>query len=67
MEADFSQLTEREKRICQMVKDDFTTVEIAENLGLKQQTIRHSLSEIYLKVGVKTRLELVQALDNGAG
>jgi RNA polymerase sigma factor (sigma-70 family) len=67
MDADFSRLTEREKRICKMVQEDLTTEEIAKRLGLSQQTVRHNLSEIYEKVGVKTKLELVQALDKGAG
>jgi DNA-binding CsgD family transcriptional regulator len=67
MDADFSQLTEREKQICEMLREDLTTEEIAKKLGLSQQSVRHAFSEIYEKVGVKNKAELVKALDKGAG
>lgn len=67
MDADFSQLTEREKQICQMVKEGFETAEIAESLKLSQQTLRHVFSEIYEKVGVSNKRELVEALDAKPG
>jgi DNA-binding CsgD family transcriptional regulator len=67
MDADFSQLTEREKKICEMLREDLTTAEIAQRLGLSQQSIRHCFMEIYQKVGVKNKEELVKALDKGAG
>lgn len=67
MDADFSQLTEREKQICRMVKKDLSTAQISDRLGITPQSVRHHLSDIYAKVGVKKRLGLVQALDKWAG
>jgi DNA-binding CsgD family transcriptional regulator len=67
MDADFSQLTEREKKICEMLREDLPTEEIAKTLGLSQQSVRHAFSEIYEKVGVKNKSELVKALDRWAG
>lgn len=66
MKPDFSKLTEREQQICKMVKEDLTTEEIAERLGITQQGVRHHLSDIYAKVGVKKRLGLVEVLDKWA-
>jgi DNA-binding CsgD family transcriptional regulator len=67
MDADFSQLNEREKKICEMVREDLSTPQIAERLGISQQGVRHHFSDIYAKVGVKNKGELVKALDKGAG
>jgi DNA-binding CsgD family transcriptional regulator len=66
MKPNFSELTEREQQICRMVKDDLSTEQIAERLGISQQGVRHHLSDIYAKVGVKKRLGLVEALDRWA-
>lgn len=67
MDADFSQLTEREKQICEMVREDLTTPQIAERLGISQQGVRHHFSDIYAKVGVGNKRELVEALDKEVG
>jgi DNA-binding CsgD family transcriptional regulator len=62
MDADFTQLTDTEKKICRMLKQGLTTTQIPERLGKSNQSIRHHLSDIYAKSGMKNRSELVQAL-----
>lgn len=52
-------LSRREVQIITMVKDGHTTKEIAKTLGLSQNTIETHRKNIHQKLGVSTRVELV--------
>ena len=51
-------LTERELKVIAAVVEGATNREIAEKLGMSEQTVKNHLSHIYDKVGVSNRLEL---------
>jgi DNA-binding NarL/FixJ family response regulator len=51
-------LTARELQIVALVVEGGTNREIAESLGLSDDTVKHHLSNIFDKVGVHSRLEL---------
>jgi DNA-binding NarL/FixJ family response regulator len=51
-------LTRRELRIVAAIVDGATNRDIAERLGLSEQTVKNHLSHIFDKVGVSNRLEL---------
>ncbi|WP_297338049.1 response regulator transcription factor [Algoriphagus sp.] len=52
-------LSRREVQIITLVKDGLTNKEIAKNLGLSQNTIETHRKNIHHKLGVNTRVELV--------
>jgi two-component system, NarL family, nitrate/nitrite response regulator NarL len=54
-----SWLTHRERQIVRILVSGATNREIANRLGLREQTIKNQLSTIYDKLGVRNRLELV--------
>jgi DNA-binding NarL/FixJ family response regulator len=51
-------LTEREAKIATLIGEGFDNKEIATRLNMKYQSVRHDVSEIYLKTGVSRRAEL---------
>jgi len=51
-------LTSRQRQIVRILGCGATNREIAERLGLREQTIKNQLSLIYGKLGVRNRLEL---------
>lgn len=51
-------LTRREQDIVNAIVKGRSNKQIAEELGLQVQTVKNKLSTIYLKFGVRTRLEL---------
>ena len=51
-------LTSRQRQIVHILGCGATNREIAERLGLREQTIKNQLSLIYGKLGVRNRLEL---------
>jgi DNA-binding NarL/FixJ family response regulator len=51
-------LTPRQWQIVRILGSGATNREIAERLGLREQTIKNQLSLIYGKLGVRNRLEL---------
>lgn len=51
-------LTAREMRVIGAVVEGATNRDIAEQLGMSEQTVKNHLSHIYDKVGVSNRLEL---------
>lgn len=51
-------LTAREMRVIAAVVEGATNRDIAEQLGMSEQTVKNHLSHIYDKVGVSNRLEL---------
>ncbi|MGE0816286.1 MAG: LuxR C-terminal-related transcriptional regulator [Vicinamibacterales bacterium] len=53
------ELTVRERQLVRVLQAGSTNREIAERLGLREQTVRNRLSVIYAKLGVRNRLDLV--------
>lgn len=58
-------LTARERQTIRVLLAGATNRQIAQSLGLSEQTVRNRLSVIYTKCGVRNRLELVLALGRG--
>jgi DNA-binding NarL/FixJ family response regulator len=55
-------LTERQVQVAQLVVDRKTNSEIASELFLSEKTVEAHLHNIYLKIGVSTRVELARLL-----
>jgi len=55
-------LTPRDRDVIALVLDGHTNAEIARRLGLQLQTLKNTLSAIYDKLGVSTRLQLAVLL-----
>jgi two-component system, NarL family, nitrate/nitrite response regulator NarL len=51
-------LTAREREIVSAVMEGYSNREIAEHLKIDVDTVKHSLSNIFDKLGVSSRLEL---------
>jgi RNA polymerase sigma factor (sigma-70 family) len=52
-------LSRREKQIVDALLAGCTNKEIAQQLGVSDQTIKNQLTTLYRKMGVSSRLELV--------
>jgi RNA polymerase sigma factor (sigma-70 family) len=52
-------LSRREKQIVDALLAGCTNKEIAQQLGVSDQTIKNQLTTLYKKMGVSSRLELV--------
>jgi two-component system nitrate/nitrite response regulator NarL len=52
-------LSPREKQIVDALLAGCTNKEVAQQLGVSDQTIKNQLTTLYKKVGVTSRLELV--------
>lgn len=53
------QLTEREKQVVGLICKGCKNKEVAERLAITETTVRHHLTSIFEKLGIKNRLELV--------
>jgi len=51
-------LTPRDRLMVRILASGATNREIAERLGLREQTVKNRLSAIYGKLGLRNRLEL---------
>jgi DNA-binding NarL/FixJ family response regulator len=61
-----SLLTQREQKVCQLLAYGHTNSEIAAKLFISERTVETHRSNIYSKLGLKNRVELVRfAIDNG--
>ncbi len=60
-------LTRRETDVLRQVLDGLQNSEIAEELEISEQTIKDYLSNIYSKIGVKNRFDLIRFLINSQG
>jgi DNA-binding NarL/FixJ family response regulator len=59
-------LTQRERKVCQLLAYGHTNSEIAAKLFISERTVETHRSNIYSKLGLKNRVELVRfAIDNG--
>jgi DNA-binding CsgD family transcriptional regulator len=55
-------LTRRETDILRLTLDGLKNIEVAEDLEISEQTVKDHLSNIYMKMGVENRFELVRFL-----
>lgn len=56
----FSQLTERERRVLQLLSLGWNNDEIAAEVNLGRQTVRNYVHEIYAKMGVRDRMQAMR-------
>ncbi|MFZ5854211.1 MAG: helix-turn-helix domain-containing protein [Chloroflexota bacterium] len=59
------ELTRREQQITQLISYGLSTGEIAHRLGLSPHTVRDHLKQVFEKVGVSSRGELVARIFAG--
>ena len=52
-------LTPREKEIFSLLIENYTTKEIAKNLGISEKTVRNHISNVMQKLGTKGRAATV--------
>lgn len=52
-------LTRREREIVRALLDSCTNRDMSERFGITEQTVKNQLSALYDKLGVSSRLELV--------
>lgn len=52
-------LTKREKQVFELLIQNKTTIEIAEELGISEKTVRNHISNSMQKLGVKGRASAV--------
>ncbi len=57
-----SLLTAREREIFNLLIDDFTTKEIAKQLGISEKTVRNHISNTIQKLGVSGRAQAILEL-----
>ena len=55
-------LTRREREIVRALLDSCTNRDMSERFGITEQTVKNQLSTLYDKLGVSSRLELVNLL-----
>ncbi|MET8865788.1 LuxR C-terminal-related transcriptional regulator [Nonomuraea sp. NPDC004580] len=57
-----SQLTPQQLRIARMVAEGATNKEVAEQLFLSRRTVEHHLRNVFSRLGVRSRVELVRLM-----
>lgn len=55
-------LTPRERQLVDAILDGVDNREIAQRLGVKEQTVKNQLTALYRKTGASSRLELALAM-----
>lgn len=55
-------LTKREKEVFDLLVDNYSTMEIANNLLISEKTVRNHISNVMQKLGVKGRASAVVEL-----
>ena len=60
--AELRKLTPRERELCGLLVEGLNHAAIAQRLFISEKTVRNHVSNIYAKVGVTSRLELIQAI-----
>ena len=60
-------LTRRETDILRRVIDGLKNTEISEDLSISEQTVKDHLSNVYMKIGVENRFDLMRTLINSPG
>ncbi|MEV4423331.1 LuxR C-terminal-related transcriptional regulator, partial [Patulibacter sp. NPDC049589] len=61
------ELTPRELRVALLVAEGRTNPEVAAELFLSRKTVEHHLSQIYRKLGLRSRTELAREMAGAAG
>lgn len=64
---EFSDLTRREAEVLLLVVDSFDNYEIAERLGIAEQTVKNYTSTVYAKLGVRDRIHAVRFVQSRTG
>jgi DNA-binding NarL/FixJ family response regulator len=54
-----SELTTRERRALQLLREGLSNARIADELGIAEKTVRNHLSNLYRKLGVRSRAEAI--------
>ena len=60
LEGDVNRLTSRERQVFDLVAEGLSNKAIAERLGLSNRTVEGHVNQIFLKLGVESRTELVR-------
>lgn len=60
-------LTRREREILELLLDAWENREIAEHLGLSDQTVKNHVHSLYEKLGVSNRVQLIKVLRRSGG
>ena len=60
-------LSGREREVAELVRDRLTNKEIAEQLFLSQKTIESHLRNVFVKLGVDSRVAVARALERAGG
>lgn len=55
-------LTSREKEVFLLLMDNYSTLEIASQLGISEKTVRNHISNVMQKLGSKSRAQAVVEL-----
>jgi DNA-binding NarL/FixJ family response regulator len=55
-------LSRREKEVLQLIVQAYDNRQIAERLGVAEQTARNYISAVYSKLGVSSRMQLLQMM-----
>jgi DNA-binding CsgD family transcriptional regulator len=61
------QLTESERRIAELVAAGHSNAEVARALVISRKTVEWNLSNVYRKLGVRSRTELARKAGGGEG
>ena len=64
---DRDELTPHERRVALLVAEGRTNPEVAAELYITRKTVEHHLSQVYRKLGLRSRTELSNALGRDAG
>ncbi len=58
----FYKITERETEIIQELAEGFTNINIADHLGISENTLKRHIANIYIKLGINNKVELLNFL-----